>query len=889
VAEALLRWLLPRGDLGLSILGDLRQEFEEIHLTSASRFPRLWYWRSAVALGCRYIVDGSRRFPRNLAINRRLDRTMIATLLSDLRISFRMLVKTPSVSVIAILTIGLGVAICTHSFSSVYGSILRGLPVPDDNRLMLIDANRQDLGAESLEMSIHDFLDLRENQTSFEDVAAFYQGTANLAGDEGPPERYAGAFVSANALQHLAVPPLFGRLFLQDEDRPGARPVAVLAYHVWQNRFGGDPSMLGTVVRVNGQATEIVGVMPPGFRFPFNEDLWLPHRIDPDAFPRGGGRHVEAFGKLREGVSIDVARDEFAAIAGELARRFPESNANLGFGIQRFELRYMPSEIRAVMWVMLASTFGVLLVACANVANLLLARAASRTKEVAIRTALGASRFRVARQLAVESAVLALLGGLFGLVIAWWGVVVMNQAQAGIPKPFWIDVRVGLPALLFTVAVTMAASLAAGLLPALRASGIDVDATLKDEARGSSNIKLGWSSSALVVAEVAVSCALLIGAGFLIKSVVNLRNVELGFETQGVLTGRIALPEADYTDGRSRDQFFNLLKERLEQEPGVASVAVGTHLPALGSFLYYVGVEGESYATDRDYPAAYATSISSDYFRTFEVQFLEGRDFSSLEARVGGDPVTIVNESFVDRFFPDGDVLGRRIRWGISTSTEPWLTIVGVVPDMHVGGGVGGLGNDRKRPERFYLPKGLLDHSLYAVAVRSGGPPEALASRLREVVAELDANLPVFGVASLDDAIQQATWAFGMFGILFTIFGGAALFMAAVGLYGVLAFSVRQRQLEMGIRMALGQERGSIMRLILKKGVGQLSSGVAGGLAVGALMGGPMRYVLYGVEKGDISVYVSVVVTLMVTGIFACLIPARAATTADPVDAMRRA
>jgi predicted permease len=889
LAEALLTPLLPSGVLGLSILGDLRQEYRDVVGSGISRFPRIWYWRTAIALGGRYSVFRLKRLPRVVRFPRFRDIIMQTAILGDIRHGVRMLIKTPSVSLIAILTVGLGVAVCTQSFSSVFGSIMIGLPVPDADRLMYINANRPDLGAEDWDVSPHDYLDLRELLTSFEDLAAVYRGTANLAGEEGPPERFAGAFVSANALGHLQVPPILGRTFLPDEDAPGASPVAVLAYHVWQNRFAGDTSTIGRVIRVNGEATEVVGIMPEGFAFPFNEDIWLPNRIDVSSLARGSGRPLLLFGRLREGVYVGAARAELSALAGELGRRFPDSNQNLEFGMKRYDFRFMPTEIHAVMWVMLASSFGVLLIACTNVANLLLARAASRSKEVAVRTALGASRFRVIRQLMVESAMLAFLGGIIGVAIAAWGVEVIDRIQASVEKPYWIDMGVGLPVVFFAFAATIAASIAAGMLPAFRASGVEIGEVLKDETRGSSGLRLGLTSNALVVAEIAVSCALLIGAGFLIKSVIKLRNVDLGFEPGGVLTGRVGLFEADYPDAQSRDLFLNLLKERLEQEPGITSATLGTHLPALGSYLEPVGVEGESYATERDYPSAYLSSISPDYFRTFGVALLEGRDFDALEARVGGDPVTIVSQSFVDRFLPDRDVLGRRIRWGISTPREQWLTIVGVVPDMYVGGGVGGIGDDRKSPERFYVPNGLGDYRFHALAVRTAGPPEPMATRVREIVADLDSNLPVYAVATLEDAIQQATWAFAMFGRLFTVFGAAALFLAAVGLYGVLAFSVSQRRLEMGIRMALGAERGSIVRLVMKKGAVQLCIGILGGLGIGALMGGPMRFVLYGVEKGDPTVYAGVVVTLLAAGLLACFVPARAATKTDPVEAMREA
>jgi len=385
-----------------------------------------------------------------------------------------MLVKTPLLSLLAIFTIGLGVALTTQTFSAVYGSILRGLPVPGQDRLMAVDQNWLELDIESMEMSIHDFLALREEQTSFEDLAAFYQGTVNLAGEEGLPERFPGAYVSANALAHLGVPPLLGRVFVPGEDNPGASPLIVLGYHVWRNRFASDPHIVGKVIRVNGEATDIVGVMPEGFMFPFRENLWLPFRMDPAALPRGAGEDLDVFGKLRQGVGQEAAQAELTTIANGLAERFPETNTGVGMGLQRYELRFMPQEIRAVLWVMLAATFGVLLIACANVANLLLARATTRTKEVAIRTAMGASRFRVVRQLMVESAFLALLGGALGFVLSVWGMKIYTDFAAGISRPYWIDPSLDIPVLLFCIGVTLVASLAAGLYPAMRASGLRI-------------------------------------------------------------------------------------------------------------------------------------------------------------------------------------------------------------------------------------------------------------------------------------------------------------------------------------------------------------------------------------------------------------------------------
>ena len=851
-ADALLHRWLPDGVLGLSIIGDLHQEYAELLEAGMGRAADRWYWRSAMALSARYAAIRLKNgvLDRRSGNNRGMG--MMMAMLADLRFAFRMLFKTPMPSLVAIFTIALGVALTTHTFSSVYGTIVRGLPVPGEERLMFVSQARRDLGFTGMQLSMHEYEDLLEQQTSFEDLGAFCQGTINLAGDDAPPERFAGAFMSANAFSHLGIGTQFGRTFREGEDAPDASPVAVLGHRVWQNRFSGDPAIMGKFVRLNGETTEIVGVMPEGFAFPFDEDIWVPHRIDVASLQWGDGLGVTVFGRLAERTTL------------------------------------------AVLWVMLAATFGVLLIACVNVANLLLARATMRSKEVAVRTALGASRFRVVRQMMVESLVLASAGGLLGLGLAVWGLNVYNNVIADIQKPYWIDPRIDVPTLLFTVAVTAVAAVAAGMLPALRATGVQVGDVLSDEARGSSSLRLGRFSSSLVVTEIAVSAGLLVAAGFMIRSIVNLQNVDLGFETENVLTGRIGLFPVDYPTPESRSQFYERLKQRLAEEPGVLSAALGTRLPGLGSGQSFMAVEGEIYPTDADYPLTRTMAITEDYFATFGVEFLRGRDFGPLDltedgdkVAIVGDKVAIVSQSFENRFFPGGEALGRRVRLGTSESERPWRTVVGVVPDMYVGGGTGGIGNDRVTPERLFVPRGAFGAAFMSFAVRTQGPPEAMAPGVRTLVAELDPNLPVYQLSALDRAISDATWAFDLFGGLFAIFGAAALLLAAVGLYGVMAFSVAQRRQEMGIRMALGADRGTIMKLVLGKGGKQLALGIIVGLLLGAGLARPLQFILYGVEVGDPMVYGSIVATLAFAGLMACLVPARAATRTDPMVAMR--
>ncbi|MBT8338171.1 MAG: ABC transporter permease [Gemmatimonadetes bacterium] len=886
-ADALLQRWLPDGVLGLSILGDLHEEFGELIDDAGPGRARWWYWRSAVALSVRYAGVRARHALAARDSMASMGREAMATLWSDVRYGFRMLLKTPLVSVVAIITVALGVALTTHTFSSVHGAILRGVPVPGHERLTYIGATRFDLGIDDMELSIHDFQELREQQTAFDDLAAFSQGTVNLAGDDAPPERFAGAHVSDNFFELAGVRPAMGRTFRAGEDDFGAALTAVIGYHVWQNRFGGDADIVGRTLRLNGETAEVIGVMPEGFRFPFLEDIWIPHRTNVAALRRGAGRDFDVFGRWAETGSLEGARAELDALAARFAAAYPDSNAEIGFYAEPYTDQFMPREIRAVLWVMLSATFGVLLIACANVANLLMARTSIRSREIAVRTALGAGRWRVIRQLLMESLALAVLGGTIGVLIAWGGVEYYRLVVADIYKPYWIDFRMDLPVLGFSLVVTAIATVAAGIVPALRASGLGLGEILKDEGRGSSSLRMGRLTNALVMAEIAVSCALLVGAGFMVRSVVNLRNVDLGFDTEGVMTGRVGLFETDYPDPESRDRFFVELRERLATEPGVTHAAVGSTLPGLGGPNYFMSIEGTAYANDRERPAVNMTLVSSDYFATFGVDVVRGRGFSPLETQRGGDAVAIVNQSFAARYLADTPVLGERVRLGLAESGFPWHRVVGVVPDMHIGGNVGGIGDDEVAPERLFLPQGALDASFMSLALRTGGDPAALAPRVRAVVAQLDPDLPVYDLQPLGKAVQDATWAFGIFGTLFTIFGAAALFLASVGLYGVMAFGVAQRRREIGVRMALGADANAVLRLVMGSGMRQLAIGMVVGLGLGAAMSQAMRIILYDVDTGDPVVYGAIIAALGLTGLLATLIPARAALGADPVEAMR--
>ncbi len=885
LTDMLLRVVLPAGEHGESILGDLRQELE-FRTARGQVLSGLWYLACGASLFVHYAPRAlySRLF--KLRDRHASKREPMDNLLADLRFGFRVLLRTPQLSAIAILTIALGVGLTTHTFSVVYGTILRGLPVPNDHELVDVSGNILSRNVTDNYLSYPDYVAIREQVAGFSGVAGASQGTINLAGDDAPPERYSGGFVTAGLFSLVGVEPFVGRGFTESDDQPGAPLTVVLSHRVWQNRFGGDPAVLGTTIRANAEAATIVGVMPEGFHFPFDEEIWVPGRYD-SSLPRESAPFMGVVARLREGTTIEAANGQLAALDQRISAEYPNTNGGLTFDVEPFEDSVMPPEIRAATWAMLAAVFGVLLIACVNVANLLLARATLRTKEMAVRTAMGASRWRVTRQLLAEAGILAFFGSVLGLGLAYLGVAAFNQAILEIQKPYWIDIRVDIATLVFTLTLTAVVAIVAGIIPARRAAGVNVGEVLKDESRGSSSSRMGRFSSSLVMAELAVSCALLVGAGLMVKSVVNLRAQDLGIDPGPVMTGRVGLFEGDYPTREDRADFFRRLEAEVSSTPGVTAASLVSNLPSTGTARWSFGLDGETYLADADYPQTWGTMITSGYFDVMNAKWVQGRQFRVSDNDPDADPVVIVNESFVRRYFPEGDVVGRSIRLGREDSTLPWMRVVGIVGDVYVGGGVGGIGNDQLSADQVYVPITFLDARFLTVAVAGRGSPQQLAAPIREAVANLDPSLPVYELASMDRVIQLNTWAFGLFGALFTIFGVVALFLATVGLYGVMAFSVSQRRQEIGVRMALGAAPRDVIALVMQQGAVQLAVGLIAGLGLGWLMARPLAVILYGVNPTDPVVYGAIVVTLLGAGLLASFIPARAATRCDPVSAMR--
>ncbi len=813
-------------------------------------------------------------------------RRFVADLFKDVRYGTRMLLKTPVVSLAAVLTIGLGIGGIALVAAGVYGMMLRGLPVEDGDRVMRVYGTVVATG-EGRAIPIHDLVDWQAQQSSFEELAAFLWADVNLADTETHPQRYNGARVTANLFAALNTQPLLGRVFREEENAGHTAPTIILSYEVWRDRYGSDPDILDKTIRANGVPRTVVGIMPEEFRFPFDHDVWMPLGVDPRDVLRGRGPPMLVIGRLQKDVSAAQAQAQLEVIASRLATAYPETNEGLGTAVRPYVDAFMPSEITNILWVEVAAAIGVLFIACANVANLMLARSAARAKEMAIRTAVGASRARVIRQLLVEATIVGVVGGIVGLVLA---VVLTNRLRGMfevIEKPYWLDIGIEIPIVLFIAATTLIASIASGIVPAIKATGIDVQETLKDQSGASSSLRMGRFSAGLVVTEIALSCALLVSAGIMIRSVMNFQSLDLGFETANVFTGRVALIDTDYPDDQSRMRFYDELLQRLVALPGADTAALVDALPAAAARETSFGIEGVPYLTDRDYPLANRATITPGFFNTFGVEVRAGRDFS-IQDRRGNQPVAIVNESFRRRYFSEGDALGRRLRVGRSDSQAEWRMVIGVVPDLYVGDGdLGGMRGGRVTPEQFYTPLAQSSRQTMWIVVKTFGDPLVITPSVRDAVTGLDPNLPLYDADSMEGALRSVTWSFGMLGWTFSMFGAIALLMAAVGLYGVIASSVGRRRREMGIRMALGAYPNAIMTLVLGQGMKQIGIGMAIGLVLGAAISRPLQLVSFRVNPNDPAVYGAVILTLTLTGILACIIPAFRATRVNVVDAVK--
>ncbi|MDB4873776.1 MAG: permease [Gemmatimonadetes bacterium] len=803
-----------------------------------------------------------------------------ASLARDIRFGWRSLRTSPGTTAMATIALALGIGLTTVMFTIIYGLLLRGLPFENADRIAMVMEANPSQREEELSLSMHDFFAFRDAQKSFETFGAWGATTVNIAGDERP-ERVNAARVTAATLSAARVRPLLGRAVRADDEVPGGELVVVLSYSLWRDRYASDSSVVGRAVRINGQPATVVGVMPNGFEFPRDAKLWLPLRLDPATSPWGSGTHVNGVARLRAGVTFEQANTELASIAKRIAAEHPESNKGVRTIVQPFIRAAIPARVYALLYAMFGAVGLVFLVACTNVANLLLARATHRTKEVAIRVALGASRTAIARQFLVEALVLSIVSAALGALVAQAGLAAFRRAVAG-QAPFWADFRLHPQVLLFIALAALLASLVSGLLPALTAARSDITDVLKDQALGSSSLRSGKLSRGLVVFELALSSMLLIVAALTTKSVLNLRSVEPGFRTSGVITGRVTLSTRDTA---RQTAFFDRLEEEIARLPGAAATSLGSDLPGTGWNGGRVAVEGRTYARKSDQPEVRRLAVTPGFFKTFDVTVSRGRAIGT-EDRTGTLPVAVVNQRFADESFRGGDPIGHRIDLTPRDTVAHWVTIIGVMPNLYATD-QGSINRGIPWPAEVLTAFRQDSRSSASIAIRTTGDPESVAQPLRTLVASLDPDLPVYSLTSMSDVLAQSRWDVRIFGGLFVLFGIVALALASIGLYAVLAFSVSRREREMGIRMALGAAAADVMRLVLREATVQVAIGVPIGMLLGVGLARLAGAVLFQVRPNDPAIIAVVVATLAATGLAACVAPALRATRADPVRSLR--
>jgi predicted permease len=795
----------------------------------------------------------------------------------DVKYGMRMLRREPGFTAVMVSALALGIGVNTTVFTLVNAVLFRGLPFDQPDRIIYLSTNHHAKNRTDQWLSYPELRDWRAAR-SFTGIAASAPRDMVIADDLGAPERYSGSEVTANFFPLIGQKPLLGRDILPEEEKPGAAPVCIIGYSIWENRYGSRPDILGKTVRVNETPTTIVGIMPKGMRFPVNADVWTSLQPKGD-YEKRDARTVRAFGRLAPGVSLKQARAELDGIAQRLAKEYPASSEGVTAMAIPYNDAYNGGNIRTIFLVLLGAVGFVLLIACANVANLLLSRALARAREMSIRAALGASRWRVIRQLLIESVMVGVLGGVFGLAIAYWGVGVFAKAVADVGKPYWIAFTFDLTVFAYLAAICVGAGLIFGLAPALQLARIDLNTTLKEGGRGSSGgLRTRWLSSFLVVSEVALSIVLLAGAGLMVRSFMKMYAAAEGIRGERMLSLRLNLPNSRYKTPESRLAFYDRLYPLLASTPGVESATIVTHPPFSGAFRWQFEIEGSAPVEESQRPGSSAVVADAAYFPTAGLAITRGRNFTEFEK----DGV-IVSRSFAAKYFPGADPIGKRLRvfWD---GDRPWLTVVGVSQDVQQMSGPGTSSSELD--PLFFVPYRGKPMSGFGVVIRANAPA-SLSAAVRKEIQAVDPDLPVFGVMTLDAAFAQQRWPFRVFGTLFAIFAGIALLLSSVGLYATMAYAVTRRTQEIGVRVAMGASAGNIMRLVLSQGVRQLAIGLVIGLAGAFGIARVLKGILFQVSPTDPATFAAVAILLLAVGLFACLLPARAAMKVDPLVALR--
>ena len=801
-------------------------------------------------------------------------------LLSDTRYAVRNLLRRPAFTLIAVITLALGISANTTIFSVINSLILKPLPFPELDRTVAIWDKMPSRGVTHNEVTVANYLDLRSQNQTFEQLALYRWWSPNLTGVE-PPERLQGFLVTANFFDSLGMKPIMGRTFTEEENQPGKDAVAIITYGLWQRRFGGDPQILNKTITVNTIARTIVGVMPENFNFPKAAELYGPIAMTPELMKNRGSHGYYIIGRLKLGTPIEKAQAEIDNIMARLEQQYPETNT--GWGATAFPLVADTVHYYATaMWIMMGAVGFVLLIACANVANLMLARATGRQKEIAVRTALGASRWRIIRQLLTESVIVALIGGALGVMLGFWGIAALRAANPGDAAkyvPGWYQLGINAQVLLFTLGLSFLSGIVFGLAPAWQTSKPNLNDSLKEGSRQTSGSSHRLRSS-LVVFEVALSLMLLVGAGLLTRSFLSLLRTNPGFNSDKVLTMSVVLPVQKYKAEPQRAAFYNDLIQRAKTYPGVESAAVVNYLPlGQGNSSDSYLVEGEPEPQPGHENEGRYRVASPDYFRTMGVSIIRGRAFTDQD-KAGATPVVIVNETLARRHWPGQDPIGRRIRFYGPLDKAPWMEVVGVIADVK---------HDLTIPvePEYYLPHAQDSWNGMILVAKTSVDPGSLSDALRQQVWAIDKDQPVFDVRTMEEVKSASVVLYSFSSVMLGIFAAVAMVLAAIGIYGVMAFAVTQRTQEIGIRMALGARTADVLKLVVKHGMKLALLGIMIGLAGSWALTRFIAKLLVGVQPTDLLTFSLVSLCLLLAAFIACYLPARRATKVDPLVALR--
>src|SRR2546423_730561 len=798
-------------------------------------------------------------------------------MLTDFRYAFRQLIKAPGFTLAAILPVALGIVACPAIFSVVNVVVLQPLDYPQPDRIVNIRETNLPKFPE-FSVSPPNYLDWEKQTKSYDYLAAYTGARINLTGD-GEPQQLLGVKATGHYFDVFGIKPVVGRFLLPEEDAQGKNHVVVLSYAFWQRVFGGARDVAGRAVQLNGEPYTVVGVAPFGFGLTSKVDAWLPMAFKPDetANDARGGHYINVVGRLKPGVTVAQARAELEVIASQLAKQYPDSNK--GWGIFMMPIQdYTVRDVKPVLYTLLGAVGCVLLIACANLANRLLARATARSREISIRAALGAGRGRLIRQLLTESVVLAVCGGIAGVLLARWGLdALLALAPTSLPRITEIHLDFGV--LLFSLGLSVVTGLLFGIAPALLAARADVNEALKQGTRGSTEGGArGRLRSALVVIEVTFALVLLGGAGLLARSFMQLAHVDPGFIPENATLLRLSLPQKKYPEKDQQIAFASALLERIKNLPGVQAVGITHSMPLVGDYVLGFNIEGRPHIDPADLPSTNYYSVTPDYFRAMGIRLIRGRVFTAQDD-AKAPRVVIINETMARQFFPNEDPIGKRIN--ITNGPDTWREIVGIVADIKQ------YGLDKATSAQSYEPFAQVPFSSLNVVIRTKGSPAALLGALRPAVYAVDKDQPVGIIRPLEEIMADsiARQRFAM--TLLTVFSGVALVIAAVGIYGVMAYNVVQRTGEFGIRMALGAQQRDVLRLVLTQGGKLIGLGLVIGLLATLVASYAMRSILFNTSAYDPLTLMSITLLLAAVALVACFFPANRATKVNPIEALR--